>query len=127
MRTDRQCLGQKGEELAVQYLLQKGYTILERNLRIRRAEIDIVCLENNDLVLVEVKSVRTPHWGYGEERISNKKKKMLIQAGYAFLDLNPDIMEKNMRFDVIVIDFSSYPAAIKHYQGAFWQTSADCL
>jgi putative endonuclease len=127
MRTSRQNLGQKGEDLAVGYLVQKGYTVLERNFRIKRAEIDIVCMHENELVLVEVKSVRASDWGCGEERINVKKRKMLIRASYALVDLYQDYSGKNIRFDVIVIDFLKYPASVHHYPSAFWQEPGEEL
>ena len=123
MKTYRQNLGQSGEDLAVQYLRQKGYKILKRNYRIGRAEIDIIALDQDELVLIEVKSIRTNRFGQGEEHITSRKKIMLIRAAYRFLDYFPEMSGKNLRFDVMVIDFTCFPAGIRHYQGAFWQQS----
>jgi putative endonuclease len=123
MKTCRQSLGQCGEDLAVQYLRQRGYKILKQNFRIGRAEIDIIALDQDDLILVEVKSIRTNCFGQGEEHITSRKKVMLIRAAYRFLDLFPAMSGKNLRFDVMVTDFTAFPAVIRHYQGAFWQQS----
>ena len=49
-------LGKKGELFAVQYLQKKGYRILERNWRYLKAEIDIIALFENTVVIVEVKN-----------------------------------------------------------------------
>ena len=49
-------LGKKGEEIAAQYLSEKGYEILERNWRNRHKEIDIIAKDGNELVIVEVKT-----------------------------------------------------------------------
>jgi len=121
MKTDRQNLGQTAENLAVNYLQQKGYQIFKRNFRLRRAEIDIIAIDRQDLVIIEVKSIRTDRFGPGENRITSRKKTKLIIAAYGFLDLFPAFTGKNLRFDVIIVDFSRYPAGIEHYQGAFWQ------
>jgi putative endonuclease len=121
MKTNRQNLGRKGEDLAARYLSQQGYKILHRNYRIGKAEIDIIALDNDDLVIVEVKSVRTTFFGSGVENITRRKKTMLILAAYAFLELYPAVETKNLRFDVIAIDFTCHPAVIRHYQAAFWQ------
>ena len=123
MKTQRQNLGKSGEDLAVQYLRQKGYKILKRNFRIGRAEIDIIALDQGDLILVEVKSIRTNRFGQGEEHITSRKKTMLIRAAYRFLDFFPAMSGRNLRFDVIVLDFTGFPAGIRHYQAAFWQQS----
>ncbi len=49
-------LGEKGEDLANTHLIQIGYTILERNLRFRKEEIDIIARIADELVIVEVKT-----------------------------------------------------------------------
>ena len=51
-------LGKKGESLAVKYLKERGYTIVETNFRYERAEIDVIAKEKNVLVFVEVKTRR---------------------------------------------------------------------
>lgn len=125
MKTYRQNLGKTGEDLAVRYLQQKGYEILRRNYRIGKAEIDIIAMDRDDLVIAEVKSIRTLRFGRGEEHVTKRKKTILIMAAYGFLDIFPLASRKNLRFDVLVIDFSCFPAAIEHYQSAFWQRTED--
>ena len=49
-------LGKLGEELAVQFLVDKGYEILEKNWRNKHKEIDIVAKDGSELVIVEVKT-----------------------------------------------------------------------
>ena len=43
-------LGRKGETAAAQFLAKKNYTILERNYRYRKAEVDLIVRQNNLLV-----------------------------------------------------------------------------
>ena len=47
-------LGNKGEQLAVNYLINKGYKIVERNWRFQKAEIDIIATKDKILISVEV-------------------------------------------------------------------------
>ena len=122
MLTDKQKLGKKGEQLAANYLEEKGYKIIERNFRFGKGEIDIICSYDDDLVIVEVKSVRINGYGEGEERISIKKQRILIKTAYAFLDQHEEYLDFGVRFDVVVVDFTKYPVDIHHYEGAFWQT-----
>jgi putative endonuclease len=49
-------LGKKGEELAADHLLSKGYQILARNYRFEKAEVDILAKKSGFLVVVEVKT-----------------------------------------------------------------------
>ncbi len=121
MLTDKQILGKKGEQLTADYLEKKGYKIIDRNFRFGKGEIDIVCKYGDDLVIVEVKSVRVNGYGEGEERISIKKQKKIINTAYAFLDQHEEYLDFGVRFDVVVVNFSQYPVDIRHYTGAFWQ------
>jgi len=55
-QTDKQRIGQIGEDCAVKYLENRGYKILERNYRKKYGEIDIIALKDSILHFVEVKS-----------------------------------------------------------------------
>ena len=55
------------------------------------------------------------------ELIQNKKKQQqIIQGVYGFLDENPKYQGNDVRLDVIIVDFSEYPAKITHHQGAYY-------
>jgi len=49
-------LGEKGEEIAAGHLLKNGYAILERNWRFGKEEIDIIASQDDELIIVEVKT-----------------------------------------------------------------------
>jgi putative endonuclease len=119
MKTERQNLGQTGEALAADFLKNKGYKILKKNFRYRHTELDIICRDKDTLVFVEVKSVRVPAFGSGEERISYQKKHNIIKTAYAYLRYRSDLIGLAIRFDVVVVSFEQVPAAVAHYQGAF--------
>ena len=121
MKTNKQKLGNYGEDLACQYLGKKGYQIKRRNFRFGKGELDIIGINKNTLVIIEVKSIRKNGYGVGGERISIKKQREIIRATYGYLSLSPVENNMGVRFDVIVIDFRSYPAGVVHYEGAFWQ------
>jgi putative endonuclease len=121
MKTDRQKLGRAGENLAVHYLQEKGYQIIARNLQIGHHEIDIICRDKNNLVIVEVKSMRSTAYGRAEVRVSKVKQRSLIRATYIYLDRHKKYIDLSVRFDVICIDLQKYPAGVAHYPGAFWQ------
>ncbi len=121
MKTNKQQLGNYGEDLACRYLQEKGYQIKHRNFRSGKGEIDIICTNGRDMVIVEVKSIRKSGYGLGGERVPLKKQKEIIRTTYRFLDFFPLHKETGVRFDVIIIDFRSYPAGIEHFEEAFWQ------
>jgi putative endonuclease len=121
MKTDRQKLGSAGEDMAAAFLQKNGYRIVDRNFQAGKFEIDLICLDGNDLVIVEVKSVRGPGYGRPEARISRFKQRSIIKATYLFLNKNPKFKGKNVRFDVVCINLKVYPADINHYKSAFWE------
>ncbi len=121
MLTDKQKLGKNGELLAPQFLKKKGYQKVKQNYRYGKGEIDIICEYGYDLIVVEVKSVRIDGFGSGEERITPKKQKMIIDTTYGFLTEFEKYADYGVRFDVVVVNFKKYPAEIVHYESAFWQ------
>ena len=122
MKTDKQKMGNIGEDMAVEFLQKKGYKIIERNFQHNKYELDIVCQDKNELVIVEVKTVRVPEFGSGEARISKKKQESIFKGSYAFLDRRPRFAGMDVRFDVICIKLNCYPAKINHHKAAFWQS-----
>ncbi len=93
--------GNKGEELAANYLSEKGYTIIERNWRFRNAEVDIIAAKNNRLHFFEIKTRTSDAFGKPEESMSYKKMKMLRIAAEEYQYKNPDW--KYVQFDVLAI------------------------
>jgi putative endonuclease len=122
MKTQKQEIGQVGEDKAAAFLTEKGYCIITRNFRSGRNELDIICTDQTDLVIVEVKSVRNPAFGAAESRIPKRKQQSIMKAAYAYLNYHREFAGKSVRFDVICINFTRVPAEINHYQSAFWQS-----
>ena len=77
--------GKKAEEIATNYLIDKGFTILKRNFYFRGGEIDIIATRDNVIHFIEVKS------GDNFEPIYNvtpKKLKRIIKGAYIYLKQN---------------------------------------
>lgn len=77
--------GRLGEELAVKYLLDKGYLILERNYQIGKLELDIIACKDSILYIVEVKSDFCKSDESPVLRIDAKKINHLYRAGFGYL------------------------------------------
>lgn len=106
--------GKMGEEKAVEYLLKKGYIILERNWRFRHKEIDIICTDGLLIVVVEVKSRRVEE-ERPEELLDFRKRRNLLCAGEVYLKTKR--ISKELRFDLILV---SGPACdVLHIENAF--------
>lgn len=82
-------LGKDGEQMAVNWLIAKGYTILHRNWRYKYYEIDIIAAKDQLLHFVEVKARSSTRLGYPEDSVTKKKFKRLQRAADEFLFLNP--------------------------------------
>jgi putative endonuclease len=99
-------LGAFGESWAAGYLSRRGYTILERNVRYRRGEIDIVAREGPDLVFVEVKCRRGTRFGPPEESITPRRFARLATAIQEYLQRS-DLDPTSYRVDVVALEVSS--------------------
>jgi putative endonuclease len=111
-------LGQLGENLATDLLIQKKFEILDRNYRWKKSEIDIVCTKNNLLIVVEVKTRQTGAYGQPYESVTRSKQRQIIKvANQYILDKHLDI---EVRFDVISIIQNQHRTSIEHIEGAFY-------
>lgn len=93
-------IGEFGEDLATEYLMQQGFEILERNWRHRYWELDLICKEGNTTVFVEVKTRKSTKYGHPEEGLTKKKLKTIIAAGAEYLHKNPNW---DVRYDCVSI------------------------
>ena len=95
--------GLKGEQIAENFLLKKGYNILHKNHRFEKKEIDIIAQKDDILVFAEVKTRKSFYYGFPEEYVNLKKQDFMKQAALAFTTENPQYGQ--IRFDVISIQF----------------------
>ena len=109
--------GNLSEELAVNYLVGKGYEILERNWRNIHKEIDIIAKDGKFLVIVEVKTRQTDEYGEPDIAVTRKKQRLLIAAANAYISRNN--MDVETRFDIISIIFKDGEPVIDHIEDAF--------
>ncbi len=116
---DHNELGELGEEIAVDYLLKKGYVILERNFVYDKAEIDIIAQkEKETLVVVEVKTRNSSVFGNPQEFVTKNKIKLLVKAANEYV-VDRDL-EVEVRFDIIAILKNSKEENIEHFENAFY-------
>jgi len=111
-------LCKKGERLAIDYLIKKGYAILDENWRFQKAEVDIIAQIKDTLVAVEVKTRSTSDFGNPQDFVSPKKIKLLISA------IDEYVVSKNLevdvRFDIIAIVKEKNTYLIEHLEDAFY-------
>lgn len=94
-------MGEEAERLAQRYLEQRGLTLVTRNYRCRRGEIDLIMRDGNFLVFIEVRYRKNAVYGSALESVTRKKQRRLLLAANYYLQnerLSEDIL---CRFDVI--------------------------
>lgn len=112
--------GHRGEECAAQMLERSGYTILERNYRIRQGEIDLIARKDGFLVFAEVKTRSDTHVAQAREFVTSAKQRKLIETAAAWLQLHD--LPLQPRFDVIEVYWkknAQKPDRICHLENAF--------
>ena len=92
--------GKYGEEKVNRYLLDMGYTVLERNWRVGHRELDFVCLDGEVLVVVEVKTRADDNVSL-LDLLDFRKKRNLQAAGAAYLTKKN--IHREIRFDLVVV------------------------
>ena len=110
--------GKLAENKAADYLLEKGYVILERNFRYLKAEIDIISTIDDKLVIVEVKGRKNDYFMEPQEAVSSSKRQLLLKAADAYVEKNN--LDVEIRFDIIAILVNNKDEfSIQHIENAF--------
>lgn len=113
-------LGQKGEDIAVTYLKEKGYKVLHRNWKSGRKELDIVAEKDDFIVFIEVKT-RTYDLNIPPDSpVKFEKEKSMIYAANSYIQKYN--ITKEGRFDVIKIINDGRNLKIEHIENAFYPT-----
>jgi putative endonuclease len=111
-------LGKFGEELALDFLQKNGYNILETNWTFQKAEIDIIALKENSLVVVEVKTRSSIEYGLPQDFVKPKKIQLLVKAVNEYIVSND--LDVEVRFDIIAIYKEDKTYKIEHIEDAFY-------
>jgi putative endonuclease len=114
----RKSLGALGEDMAVDFLVKKGYTILFRNYRCRSGEIDIIARKKKILCFIEVKTRRTKTFGTPQEAVTPRKQHTIGRVALDFLQRHK-LENRPARFDVVSVDFSGGAGSIEVIENAF--------
>lgn len=108
--------------MAVEYLQQQGMSVLERNLRVGRLEVDIVARDGPVIVLVEVRTRGAGSWQGALDSVDAGKRGRLRRAGQLLWSRRfkrlPDV--ERLRFDVAAVDLEATPEpTVEYIRAAF--------
>ena len=108
-------LGKWGEDLAADYLQRKGYTIIERDWKSGKRDLDIIAQDGNVIVFVEVKTRRNRLYGEPEESVDYHKLQNLQQAISHYVKFKH--IRQEIRFDIIsIVGTAGTDPDIQHIQ-----------
>jgi putative endonuclease len=111
-------LGAFGEAMAERFLISKGLRIIEKNVRFKKLEADIIAEDGDKLVVVEVKTRQTAEIGEPWRAVTKSKQRQIIQVANHYIVKNQ--IDKDTRFDIVSIVHNSYRTTIEHIEGAFY-------
>ena len=109
--------GQTGEQIAARYLVDKGFSILEKNYRRGHLEIDLVALDGDELVVVEVKSRASDTLLPPEGAVDHRKRTALIRLANEYVRSHD--RKESVRFDIVSVVSSPEGVEIKHIENAY--------
>jgi putative endonuclease len=123
-RTDAQRRGDAAEDEVARRLQAAGWSILGRNVRMGRFELDLVAVDPGPplaLVVVEVRWRRTRDFGLPEETVDHRKRTRIRAGAYGLLDrgtlaAGEPLPRLPLRFDLVVLEPGG---ALRHYRAAF--------
>lgn len=116
MSNRKQRLGKRGENAVADFLKRKGYRVVNRRWRTNRGEIDLVCLDDGEVVFVEVKTRRSKRFGPPESSITKEKFTNMIACAEAYLR-QPHSGRSRWRIDVVSVFWQGgRPVEITHFK-----------
>lgn len=111
-------LARKGEELAYQHLIAKGYQVLHRNYRIGQGELDIIARHQGMVVFVEVKTRESDFLTDPLQLVPMAKQKQVIRLANTFLKMQKTLEQG--RFDVVIVVHNMQYTKLNHIEDAFY-------
>lgn len=111
-------LGKKGEQLAVDFLIENNYDIVDRNYRFAKAEVDIIAQKKDVLAIIEVKTRSTTNFGNPQDFVKPKQIQRLVKAVDQYVTTNG--LDVEIRFDIVAIVKENNQFSIEHLKNAFY-------
>jgi putative endonuclease len=113
--------GKEGEEVAVSYLIEKEYEIIDTGYKAVGVEIDIIAKKDDTISFIEVKTRKNDAYGFPEEYVNKSKAKRIIRGANFFLSLkkNEKYDDYFKSIDVISIIYGSGNYEIEFIENAY--------
>lgn len=119
MTDHRAALGRRGEELVATLLQGRGFSIVGRNVRAGRLELDIVATQGPLVVICEVRTRTTAYFGTPVESIDAAKTRRVRVAAARWLATQPALAGRRVRYDAAGVVFQGGEPRVDYYVDAF--------
>ena len=121
-KTDNRPLGRKGEDAACTFLVGRGHSILERNWRFGRLEIDIISMDENGIHFVEVKCRRLPMEAEPQESGTRTKQQRIYRAALGYINSKNCFKTGDLEchFDIVSVILGKESVSIRYFEDAFF-------
>jgi len=120
MRINTKNTGNIGEDLSCRIIIQKGYKVLFRNFRTKFGEIDVVCLDKEELVFIEVKTLinKNVYQITPEDNLTKSKLEKMKRISLWFANQHPELINpaKGWRIDLLALSLEDGICRYKHYK-----------
>jgi putative endonuclease len=113
--TDKIETGSIGEKLAAEFLEEKGFKVVARNFRWKRAEIDLIVQREEWLIFVEVKTRSSNSFGEPESFVGDYQRRLIYDAAEEYI-FSTD-WQGHIRFDIVSVKPGKIPE-IGHFEDA---------
>jgi len=113
--SERINIGKKGEDLAAEFLVRKGFAVVKRNYRFKHAEIDLIVQKDDWTIFVEVKTRSSNSFGEPESFVGYKQGRKIFEAAEEFI-FSTD-WHGHIRFDIISVKLGATPEIV-HFEDA---------
>lgn len=115
-------IGILGEAIAADYLMHKGYAIIQKNYHTRYGEIDIIAENKEYIVFVEVKTRNETTTYSPSEAVNTSKQKRLLKSALLYLEAFPKTLQPRMDVIEVILARSSLSLIdINHIENAFFE------
>ncbi len=115
--TDKVDLGRKGEDLAENYLAEKGYEVIGRNEHVGHSDIDILARDGKTLVFVEVRTKSDRNRGMPEETLNQTKLQRMRKTAEIYMAWHKYNGPARLDAVCIILEKEGRISHIKHYRG----------
>lgn len=103
-RTIAQLLGRNAEQKALRFLRKNGLHLICKNFRCRLGEIDLIMVEENTIIIVEVRYRKHSRFASAAHSVDRHKQSKLAKTAAIFLGRHPQYAAFRVRFDVVAIN-----------------------